>query len=196
MILTGLVLLLTTGAFCGCLSGSPWDVILATGAIGVLLTVLVELVLFLVFFTLELRSLRPKDEEFGPDELVLMVTKAPLVYYRGGNLFVPWNQFCGKLFLTNERFVFLSGWGHFNPQCLWLPLHQVEWAETFLVMGMRNGLCVRMAGGEEYLFNLGAINDPDAEGWAARIIRESRRPAEVEAGPAPPTPTGITNRSG
>lgn len=176
VVIAALVGLIATGAVCWLLSGAYWDIVLAAGAMGVLLTALAAGSLFMVFFTRNLAALRLEEKDLAPTEAVLMVTGSPMVYYRGGRLFVPWKQFCGKLFLTSVRLVFLSGWGHLDPQCLWLPLREVEWAESCSALGMQNGLRVRMAGGEEFLFNLGAINYPDAEGWAARILRESRRP--------------------
>jgi hypothetical protein len=124
----------------------------------------------------------------GPDEAVLMTTKAPILSCRGG--WIGWGHFCGKLFLTNERLVFVSLWG--NTGSISQPIRDIEWADVSL-----DSLRVRLAGGEDLLFTVeqGAsfYTGYDAETWAARILRESRRPEEApKNGPGSPSDTDLT----
>ena len=127
--------------------------------------------------------LRFPVEEFREGEEILLPAVA-VVHFKTGRPHRFWEGVGGKLFLTNQRVVFLAHPGNIWHYRLFIELEQIARAEDFLLFGgLRGAVRLVLTDGKEELFNFGPVRDLTAERWAAAVllVRYGAHP-EMEAG--------------
>jgi hypothetical protein len=128
---------------------------------------------YLVQVTRDMRRLRLSPEEMSPSECVIMEASCGHFHARPGATHVgPLNSVGGRLILTTHRLVFLAHRGQPWHYKLFVPLEDVAKASMCDLFGViSGGLRVNRIDGDAELFNFGAMQDLNADRWAAAILR-------------------------
>jgi hypothetical protein len=123
---------------------------------------------YLVLHALEIRNLRMPDDELREGEQVLRQSPGSLVHYGSGGPFRPWSEAAGRLFLTDQRVVFVSFRMQFRYYRLSFELGELLKVEAG--EGLRPGELLLTTGQGQDRFTFGLVRHLEAEEWAAAIL--------------------------
>lgn len=125
-------------------------------------------ILYLVFHAVEIQTLCFPAEQLRESEQVLRHSPGSLVHYASGGPFRPWSEAGGRLFLTNQRVVFVT----FRMQLQYYRL-SFELGDILKVEageGLRPGEPLLTTGQGQDRFTFGAFRYLEAEEWAAAVL--------------------------
>lgn len=162
---------LALGLFFAARGGAGWEDFFGIAVAGALVGFLASSCRYLVLLAREIQQLHLPVEKLEEGEEVLLETLHSMVHYRTGRPSRFWEAVGGKLYLTNQRLVFLAHRGQPWHYELSLALDAIVQAETCLILDhIPGGLRVLTAAGEEELFTFGAVHELEADRFAAGIL--------------------------
>lgn len=123
---------------------------------------------YLVLHALEIRNLRFPADELRDGEQVLRQSPGSIAHYSGGSSLRTWEAVGGRLFLTDQRVVFVTF--RMQLRCYRLATDLSDVRKVEAGAGLKPGELRLTTAQTRELFTFGVFRHLEAEEWAAAIL--------------------------